>query len=235
MLKKIKKLPPKILIVTSYKKKFFRNFIDKKRVIYQIKDPKNKRDFEYLKKFRQKKDFLISFASGFIFKKKFLSNFKKCFNFHPATPNYRGRDTHHFACYNKEKKFGGTIHLMNEKIDNGKIIKTFITNIRKKKPNHDYFRKIGINSILILFKNEFYKLVENNYEFKKQVKWGKVLYTRKLFMSHLYISKRINFSNYCHLLKSFHNKNFPSLFLIKKNKKIFLKKKSDYKKIISHF
>ena len=59
MLKKIKKLPPKILIVTSYKKKFFRNFIDKKRASYQIKDPKNKKDFEYLKKFRQKKDLTL--------------------------------------------------------------------------------------------------------------------------------------------------------------------------------
>ena len=78
-------------------------------------------------------------------------------------------------------------------------------------------------------------MVENNYEFEKQNKWGRVLYTRKLFMSRLHISKRVNFLNYCHLLKSFHNKNFPSLFLKKKNKKIFLKKKNDYKKIISHF
>ena len=91
MLKKIKKLPPKILIVTSYKQKFFRNFIDKKRVIYQIKDPKNKRDFEYLKKFRQKKDFLISFVSGFIFK-NFCQILKHVLIFYPATPNYRGRD-----------------------------------------------------------------------------------------------------------------------------------------------
>ena len=76
MLKKIKKLPPKILIVTSYKKKFFRNFIDKKRVNYQIKDPKNIKRFSIFKKFRQKKDFLISFASGFIFKKNFCQILK---------------------------------------------------------------------------------------------------------------------------------------------------------------
>ena len=44
---------------------------------------------------------------------------------------------------------------MNNKIDNGKIIKIFITKIRKKNPNHDYFKKIGINSILILFKMNF--------------------------------------------------------------------------------
>ena len=92
---------------------------------------------------------------------------------------------------------------MNNKIDNGKIIKTFTTKIRKKNPNHDYFRKIGINSILILFKNEFYKLVENNYEFKKQVKWGKVLYTRKLFMSHLYIKKELIFFELLSFTKKF--------------------------------
>ena len=37
--------------------KNFQNFIDKKRVIYQIKDPKNKRDFEYLKNLDKKKIF----------------------------------------------------------------------------------------------------------------------------------------------------------------------------------
>jgi len=232
MLNKIQKSPPKILIVTSYKKNFFRKFINKKKVSYQIKDPKNKKDLEFLNNYNQKKDFLISFASGYIFKKKFLSNFKKCFNFHPATPNYRGRDTHHFACYNKEKWFGGTIHIIDDKIDSGKIIKTFKERVKTKILNHKVYKKIGINAIINLFKIEFYKLIKNDYKYeKKNDVWGKVLYTRKLFLKHLNVNKRINYLNYCHLLKSFHNKNYPSLFFKKNNKKIFLKNRSDYKKL----
>ena len=59
MSKKTEKSIPKILIVTSYKKNFFRKFIDKKRANYLIKDPKNKKDLRYLKNFSQKKIILL--------------------------------------------------------------------------------------------------------------------------------------------------------------------------------
>ena len=117
------KLLPKILIVTKCKKLFFYNFLKKKKFLFLVKNPLLKRDLEYLKTYNQKKDYLISFASGYIFTPQFLSNFRKCFNFHPASPSYRGRDTQHFACFNRATFFGGTVHLMNNKIDNGKIVK----------------------------------------------------------------------------------------------------------------
>ena len=72
---------------------------------------------------------------------------------------------------------------MNHKIDNGKIVKTYEEKVKIKKLKHNFYKKIGINSILILFKNEFYKLIENSYKYEKK-RWGKILYTRKLFLKY---------------------------------------------------
>ena len=231
MSKKINKLIKKILIITNYKKDFFFKFFKKKEFDIIIINLKIKKDYKKFLKLNQKFDYLISFASSYIFTKNFLLNFKKSFNFHPALPEYRGRDVHHFACLNQEKYHGGTLHLISEKIDSGQILFVHKKKIDKKKYNHEYFKKIGIESVKILFKKKFNSLLnKKNFKFNK-ILWGKKLYTRKLFLENLEVKEDISYKKYLHLLRSFHNPKFPSLYLKNKNKKIFLKSKKDYKKI----
>ena len=43
-------------------------------------------------------------------------------NFHPWPPEYPGSGCLNFALYDNSKKYGVTVHLMNDKIDNRKII-----------------------------------------------------------------------------------------------------------------
>ena len=229
------KLLPKILIVTKCKKLFFYNFLKKKKFLFLVKNPLLKRDLEYLKTYNQKKDYLISFSSGYIFTPQFLSNFRKCFNFHPASPSYRGRDTQHFACFNRATFFGGTVHLMNNKINKKKIVKFLKKKITLKEPEHKHYNSLGLDCIKTLFKNEFYNLVSGNYIFSKKYKWGKKLYTRKFFLEKLCIKKKISLVYYKHLLKSFHNRKYPSLHIIKNSKKIYLKKNKDYYKITNNY
>ena len=59
-----------------------------------------------------------------IISKKFIREFrKKIINIHPSLlPNYKGLDTYNRILKNKEKKTGCTIHFVNEKLDDGKII-----------------------------------------------------------------------------------------------------------------
>ena len=54
---------------------------------------------------------------------------------------------------------------------------------------------------------------------------------KKMFLENLEIKDNISYKNYLHLLKSFHNSNFPSIYIKYKNKKIYLKNKKDFKKI----
>ena len=69
-------------------------------------------------------DYIFNFRSFLILNTKILKMAKiASINFHPAPPKYRGRGGINYALYNEEKKFGVTVHLMDQKIDNGKIIR----------------------------------------------------------------------------------------------------------------
>lgn len=68
---------------------------------------------------------LISFATGVIVPENILQKFKgRAFNVHPATPEYPGRDPHHFACFDSVSEYGATAHVMTKKVDAGSIILT---------------------------------------------------------------------------------------------------------------
>ena len=59
-----------------------------------------------------------------ILSKKFIQKFKgKILNIHPSLlPKYKGLNTHQRVIANKEKFSGCTVHLVNSKLDSGKII-----------------------------------------------------------------------------------------------------------------
>ena len=68
-------------------------------------------------------DYIISYRSKKILKKKFLKKAKiAALNFHPGPPEFRGIGCANFAIMNKSKFYGLTLHLMDEKIDHGKIL-----------------------------------------------------------------------------------------------------------------
>ena len=59
-----------------------------------------------------------------ILSKKFIRDFKgKIINIHPSLlPRYKGLNTFQRVLKSKEKFTGCTVHFVNEKLDNGKII-----------------------------------------------------------------------------------------------------------------
>ena len=86
-----------------------------------------KRGFEnsILKIIKKNKISLICLAGYMkIISEKFIREFrKKIINIHPSLlPNYKGLDTYNRVLKNKEKKTGCTIHFVNKKLDDGKII-----------------------------------------------------------------------------------------------------------------
>ncbi len=87
----------------------------------------NKRNFEnhVLKLLNKNKIDLICLA-GFmkILSKKFIKKFSKpIINIHPSLlPKYKGLNTHSKAIKNRDKYSGATVHIVNDKLDSGKII-----------------------------------------------------------------------------------------------------------------
>tara|TARA_B100000886_G_scaffold68112_1_gene42939 strand:+ start:1051 stop:1668 length:618 start_codon:yes stop_codon:yes gene_type:complete len=87
----------------------------------------NRRSFEnrLLRLLKKNKVNLICLA-GFmkILSGNFIKKFQRpILNIHPSLlPKYKGLDTHNRAIQNKDKYSGATVHIVNEKLDSGKII-----------------------------------------------------------------------------------------------------------------
>jgi len=116
-----------ILIISNNTKakglKFSKLYKIKKKVYnYDKKKISEKRILKDLKS----NDIKLICLAGFmkILSKDFIRNFKgKILNIHPSLlPKYKGLNTHHRAIQNKEKYSGCTVHLVNSKLDSGKII-----------------------------------------------------------------------------------------------------------------
>jgi methionyl-tRNA formyltransferase len=67
--------------------------------------------------------FLISFSTSTIVPKWLINKLNGCaVNIHAASPQYPGRDPHHYAIYDQASEYGATMHYMTEKVDDGIII-----------------------------------------------------------------------------------------------------------------
>tara|TARA_Y100000590_G_C15503646_1_gene932626 strand:+ start:408 stop:992 length:585 start_codon:yes stop_codon:yes gene_type:complete len=77
-------------------------------------------------KLLQKKQVKLICLAGFmkILSKKFIGKFEgKILNIHPSLlPKYKGLKTHQRVMDNNEKYSGSTVHLVNNRLDSGKII-----------------------------------------------------------------------------------------------------------------
>jgi methionyl-tRNA formyltransferase len=157
-------------------------------------------------------DYIILFRSHVILKKNILRMSKfGVINFHPSTPNYRGIGGINFAIYNNEKYFGSTVHYINEKIDNGKIInvKKFKINKKNKMLNHLYTQTLNgmYNQAKFIFSNlnKLDLLCKN----AKNEKWSKKLYKKK-DLENLYKIKSTNIKKgeLKKIIKATNNENF---------------------------
>ncbi len=177
------------------------------------------------KKIKKKKiDYIICFRSFVIVKKKLLKMAKiAAINFHPGTPKYRGIGCINFALYNNEKFFGSTAHLMNEKIDNGKIIDVKYFKIKKNNnlaecldKTHEIMLKQAKALLKIIFSDteRLDILIKNN----KIKKWSKILYKR-IDLNNLYkINHNINKNKLEVIKRATLYKNFKPYILLHNNK-----------------
>ncbi len=125
-LKKVSPIEVNLIVSNNVKAKGlkFAKLYKIKKKVYNYKEKKvsEKRILKDLKL----NDIKLICLAGFmkILSKDFIRKFKgKILNIHPSLlPKYKGLNTHHRAIQNKEKYSGCTVHLVNSKLDSGKII-----------------------------------------------------------------------------------------------------------------
>jgi len=145
---KNKKSPIKIgLIITNNKNAKGINFAKKNKIKFLFIDYKNKNNAEKKILINLKKH-SISFIclAGFmkILSKKIINIYKnRILNIHPSLlPKYKGLNTHKRVIKNKEKFTGCTVHLVNSKLDSGKIILQKKVRILKKDNENSLSKRV---------------------------------------------------------------------------------------------
>jgi len=114
-----------------------------------------------LKAVKKNYDLLISYMSPWIVPKEVLNNTKKWnINFHPGPPEYPGIGCFNFAIYDSAKLFGVTAHLMEPRVDTGKIIGVKRFSMTKKETVESLSIKT-YSAQLDLYK-EIFKYIEIN-------------------------------------------------------------------------
>ncbi len=97
-----------------------------------------------------------------ILSKNFIKRFRyKILNIHPSLlPKYKGLNTHKRAIRNKEKNSGCTVHIVNAKLDSGKIILQKKVKIKKTDTFKSLKKKV-LKQEYILYPKAIIKLFSN--------------------------------------------------------------------------
>ena len=164
---KIKNSPIEInLVLSSNKKSNALNYLKKKKINFKIFDFKKKnRDEKKILDILKKKDTQLICLAGFmkILSRNFIKRFKgKILNIHPSLlPKYKGLNTHKRAIINKEKFSGCTVHIVNSKLDSGKIIMQKKVRINKNDDPESLSKKI-LKQEHLLYPKALVKLLSRN-------------------------------------------------------------------------
>ena len=161
-----KKSPINIkLVLSNNKKAKGLNFSKKYKIESKIFlfSNRSKSENQILKYLKSRKIKLICLA-GFmkILSKKFIKRFQgKILNIHPSLlPKYKGLNTHERVILNNEKYSGCTVHIVNSKLDSGKIILQQRVKINKRDTAQTLRKKI-LKKEHILYPKAIKKLISN--------------------------------------------------------------------------
>ena len=146
--------PIKINIVISNNKRAYGiRYAKKNKIKIKIIDFSKKREINDLLKILKFNNIRLVCLAGFlkILSKDFIKSFNgKIINIHPSLlPKYKGLNTHYRVLENNEKFTGCSVHFVNEKLDDGKII------LQKK---IKIFKKDNVKSLKMRVLKEEYKL-----------------------------------------------------------------------------
>ena len=193
--------------------------------LYCIESSKTNEKINLNKYFKENYSYIICFRSFYILNKKLIKKASlAALNFHPGTPNFRGIGCVNYALYNKSKFYGSTCHLVEEKIDNGKILDIKKFKLRLKDTVKSTLTKTHIIMLkqakLILSKllkneNNLKKLLNKN----KKIKWSGKLKNIKQLNQFYKIDTKISKSDFKKKVRATNTKSHKPYIIL--HNKIF--------------
>jgi methionyl-tRNA formyltransferase len=173
-------------------------------------------------------DYIISFRSLFILPKNLLEKVSQnSINFHPGPPKYPGSGSVNLALYNNDLNFGVTAHLINEKIDNGKVIDVLNFEIKEDdnvetllnkthKKLYELFLKVSDS---VFYSNK--EFIDMKLSLNKNLTWNGKANSISTINELQKLNFDISIEELKRRIRSIHSKNYPLYFELD-NKKFFL-------------
>lgn len=155
---------------------------------------------------------LIGYGTGIIIQGTVLKRFSRpAINFHAASPEYPGRDPHHWAVYEGASEYGVTAHEMTERVDEGPIVAVQRFPIPYGiKPEelvclaNEYLYK--------LFCNLLPQLIDGTYELSREV-WAGVKRSRQDFLDMCSLNPWIGSKEFARRFNAFDGGRYDNLTL----------------------
>ena len=153
-------------------------------------------------------DYIFCFRSLYILKNNILKKVKKAaINFHPGPTEYRGTGGVNYALYENSKFYGCTAHLINQKVDDGKIIDVKKFNINKHNSisevltkTHEVMSRQAISIIKNIKKNPDF--VEKQILKNKDIKWSNKIRKLKDLNNFYQINKNIKKNDFLNKIRA---------------------------------
>ena len=215
----------RILIITNYNhnaSKEIVKFLKFKKLKFDHIDSNKKKKIKISKNY----DYLLSFLSPLYIDKSVRKRIRiNSFNFHPGPPEYPGFGCYNFALLDKSKFYGSTVHIINDRFDNGKII-----NVKRFKISYE---RLNLEKLINkTHKNTLYQakafingILNKKIKISGSFKWKRKAYTKKEFEKAREVKLNETKANILRKIKAFSYKNFESVFINFKGCKFVLKKK----------
>lgn len=168
----------------------------------------------------KKVNYLISCSTGVIIPQTIIAMFDNCFNIHPASPQFPGRDPHHFASYHGVERYGATLHYMSSLVDEGTIIKTSLEDLCDQTKVTELL-SIANHHAINLFNFLVERLIKGMpLTTSSGEEWGSIKYTRNMFKKMCDVTN-CEKKELLRRLDSFHVEGHKNVFIIKEGIKFY--------------
>ena len=215
----------KLLIITNYNHKVSKQllrYLKFKKINFDYIDSSNEKIIKISKKY----DYLISFLNSMYISKSVRKKIKiSSFNFHPGPPEYPGFGCYNFALLDKVNFYGSTVHMINDKFDNGKILKVSKFKISYEKFNLEKLISKTHKNIIKQAKDFINDIQNKQLKIKGNFKWKKKAYTKKEFEIAREIKINDSKENVLKKIKAFSYKDYESVYINFKGFKFEFKNK----------
>tara|TARA_Y100001970_G_C14213391_1_gene848249 strand:+ start:1434 stop:2081 length:648 start_codon:yes stop_codon:yes gene_type:complete len=214
----------KLLIITNCNHKISKQFVSYlkfKNINFDCIDSSKQKKIKISKNY----DYLISFLNSIYIDEKIRKKIKKSsINFHPGPPEYPGFGCYNFALLNNSSFYGSTVHIMNNKFDNGKIL-----NVLKFKLPH---KNISLERLIIMTHSCLFRqakifikdILKGKLNYDLKLQWKRKAFTKKEFEIARKIKLNDSKKDILNKIRAFKYKNYDSVYINFKGFKFEYKK-----------